>query len=169
MDLARLFESEAANLTRFLRRFGRTISAEDVTQEAFLRLCAGGRSEVASPRAYLFAVARNVARDRARMSKQSPVFVVANVDALKSRSPAPTPEEARIAAQEAEALAAAIDALPPLQRDALILRRVELLSPTEVASRLGVSERHVQRLVLQAIAFCHARLTAEGDNTVAVD
>lgn len=170
MDLARLFESEAANLRRFLRRFGGGALAEDLTQDTFLRLCALRPENVGADRAYLFATARNVAREQLKRAKTGPVIHGgANVETLSRPSDCPTPEEARIAAEDADALRRALAALPAMQRDALLLRRVERLSAPEVARRLGVSERHMQRLVQQAIAACHAQLLGEGDNAASVD
>lgn len=170
MDLERLFESEAANLRRFLRRFGGGALAEDLAQDTFLRLCALKPENVGSARAYLFATARNVAREQLKRAKTGPaIHGGANVETLARPSDCPTPEEARIAAEDADALRRALAALPSMQRDALLLRRVERLSAPEVARRLGVSERHMQRLVQQAIAACHAQLLGEGDNTSSVD
>lgn len=170
MDLARLFESEAANLRRFLRRFGGTATAEDLAQDTFLRLCALRPDNVGSARAYLFATARNVARDQMKRDRATlAINGDADVERLARPADCPTPEEARIAAEDADALRRALASLPAMQRDALLLRRVERLSAPEVARRLGVSERHMQRLVQQAIAACHAHLLGEGDNSLAVD
>lgn len=162
-DLARLFRSEAPSLRRFLTRFGPSIAPDDVAQDSFLRLCAAKADDVIAPRAFLFKTARNLAVDALRRNKAAPFRSVAHIDSAPTTVHAPSPEDARIADDTVAALTDALAALPTLQREALLLRRVERLPPAEVARRLGISERQVQRLVLKAIAFCHARLTSDND------
>lgn len=170
LDLARLFETEGGSLRRFLRRVAGSVAAEDIAQDTFLRLCALKPENVASDRAYLFATARNIAREQLKRAKTAPaIHGGVDVETLARPSDCPTPEEARIAAEDATALRHALAALSPMQRDALLLRRVERLSAPEVARRLGVSERQMQRLVQQAIAACHAQLAGDGDNTTFTD
>lgn len=60
LDWALLFEEEAPRLKGFLRRFGARISPEDITQDAFTKLCAS-QEEIAKPKAYLITTARNLA------------------------------------------------------------------------------------------------------------
>lgn len=159
-DLVRFFRAESSGLRRFLRSFGRVVSPDDIAQDAFLKLCAVDARQIVSPRAFLFQTAKNMAVDALRRHKAAPYRAVASIDLVPTAAHAPSAEDHCIAAEEAAALRAAIAALPELERKALLMRRVELLPPAEVAAALGVSERQVQRLVLRAIAFCHARLTA---------
>lgn len=164
LDINQIFAVEAGALKRFLRRFGSAVAAEDVAQDSFVRLCAADPTEVHSPRAFLFRTARNLAIDSLRRTKAAPMRSVAQIDLARSSVQVPSPEDLRIAADQTDALREALAALPELQRRALLMRRVEKLPPAEIARQLGVTERQVQRLVLRAIAFCHARLTETGDN-----
>lgn len=159
-SLHHLYEKELTLLLRFLRRFSDGAEPEDIAQDSFLRLCAADNREIISPRAFLFRTAKNLAVDALRRNKAAPYRAVANIDLAPTAAHTPSPEDHRIALEEAAALRAAIAALPDLERKALLMRRVELLPPAEIATALGVSERQVQRLVLKAIASCHARLTA---------
>lgn len=161
-DLSRIFRKEKRALIAFARSFG-DVPAEDIVQDSFVRFFTADKRAVASPRGFLFRTARNLAIDSLRRTKAAPVQSVASIELARSAAHAPSPEDARIAADTAAALKEALAALPALQREALLLRRVERLPPGEVARRLGVSERQVQRLVLKAIAFCHARLTGDND------
>lgn len=163
-DLSRLFVSEAPRLRRFLRRFGPLVWADDIAQDSFARLAAADPGEVSSPRAFLFRVARNLAVDAARRRSASPVRAVENLDALACRDWAPSPEDALIASEEREALLSALALLSADQRTALVLRKVEGLAPAEIASRLGVSVRQVQRLIALAIARCQAHLREGSDS-----
>lgn len=163
-DLSRLFVSEAPRLRRFLRRFGPLVWADDIAQDSFARLAAADPGEVSSPRAFLFRVARNLAVDASRRRDASPVRGVENLDSLAGRDVAPSPEDALIAAEEREALIGALASLSADQLTALMLRKVEGLPPEEIALRLGVSVRQVQRLIVLAIARCRAHLRADGDS-----
>lgn len=173
-DWSLLFRTEGPLLVRFLRRFGAAVSAEDVAQESFARLIAAGPQHVASPRAFLFRTARNLAIDQVRRERASPVRpsehaafleeASASASASSAAAPSlPSPEDDRIEVEERAVLEAAIAALSPDQRTALLLRRVEGLPPEVIATRLGVSVRQVQRLIVQALALLQAHVRAARD------
>ena len=157
LDWAVLFEEEAPRLMRFLRRFGSRISPEDVRQEAFAKLVASN-GDIASPRAYLTATARNLALNDLRRQKIAATDAHADIETI---APAYTadPEAQLIAAEEAAAAETALNALDPRYRDALLLHIVEGLTQPEVAKRLGVSRRTVQRYIEAALAQLALALT----------
>lgn len=169
MDLLRLFQAERANLVRFLRRFGGAVSAEDVTQETFLQLMTANTADVRSPRAYLFTTARNVALLHLKRARALDIDEGVAVESLQAATGADNPEAQAIVREDVARLQRAIALLPEQQRRALLLRRVERLAPREVAQRLGVTERQVQRLVAQAVAACHASLHDTGDSDPSLD
>lgn len=170
MDIRRLFEAERANLERFLKRFSNVVSPDDAAQETFVALWRWMPADVASPRAYLYQTARNVVRrHKLKAGVRIEVDEGADVETLALAEDGPSPEDACIAADEAQKLRAAIDALPPLQREVLLLRRVEGLPAQEVCRRLNLNERTMQRLVQRAIGACHAALAGDGDNPSPVD
>jgi RNA polymerase sigma factor (sigma-70 family) len=156
LDWTVLFEEEAPRLMRFLRRFGPRVSAEDVRQEAFAKLVAA-KEDIASPRAYLTATARNLALNDLRRQKNAATDAHADIETI---APAYTadPESQLIAAEQAAAQTAALDALDPALREALLLHLVEGLTQPEVASRLGRSRRTVQRHIAAALAQLHLAL-----------
>ena len=138
LDWTLLFEEEGPRLLRFLRRFGPRVSAEDIKQDAFAKLYASKSEDIASPRAYLTTTARNLALNDLRRQKNAATDAHADIDTI---APAYTadPETQLIAAEEAAAAAAALEALDPRLRDALLLHLVEGLTQPQVADRLGVS------------------------------
>lgn len=109
------------------RMTGSADSAEDIVQECFLSLLRnpdGYDSSLAPLRPFLLAIARNQARKRWRADQRWDVlyeetFVAEPID--------PT------ARQTAELVAQAVQSLPPLQREALILFEYEALSLEECA------------------------------------
>jgi RNA polymerase sigma factor (sigma-70 family) len=151
LDWANLFEEEAPRLMRFLRRFGPRISAEDISQDAFAKLCAAKTEEIANPQAYLMTTARNLALNDLRRQTNHQTDARADIETLAPVA-APNPEAELIAAEETSAAEAALAALAPQLREALLLHIVEGLTQPEAAKRLGVSRRTLQRYIETALA-----------------
>jgi len=150
LDWANLFEEEAPRLLRFLRRFGPKVSAEDVAQDAFTKLYAANKEDIVSPRAYLTTTARNLALNDLRRQARSKTDTKADIEDI---APAWTtdPETHLIASEQAKAVSDAFDGLEPHLRDALLFYIVEGLSQPEVAKRMSVSRRTVQRYIETAL------------------
>jgi len=113
--------------------------AEDVTQHIFAKLMTAlGRYEprVAPFSAWILRVAHNAAIDHVRMRRPVPCEEV--------RSPE-LPDDASGRERFAD-LRLALDALPPEQRNVIMLRFLVGLSPREIAERLGRSEDAVHGL-----------------------
>ncbi|MEO5924953.1 MAG: RNA polymerase sigma factor [Bryobacteraceae bacterium] len=115
-------------------------AAEDVAQEAFLSLWKGGfdtsRGEL---RGYLFGAARNQVRKRWRDASRwaeldEDAFVVPAVDGFET----------------SEAVEAAVRALPPLQREVLVLSEYEDLSLEEIARAVGAEVGTVKSRLFRA-------------------
>jgi RNA polymerase sigma-70 factor (ECF subfamily) len=112
--------------------------AEDLTQETLLRAWRH-RARLRDPRAarvWLFRIAANLWRDQARRGR----LPVARAGPLDDAPDQAGPPERR--AEEREELAralAALDGLPPRQREVLYLSACEGLAPAEVAAVLGIS------------------------------
>ena len=120
-------------------------TADDVAQEAFLhafRAAGTYRSDVASVRTWLFAIARNEAR-RARRTRRQPVEYVDDGPLMALGLDAgwghPLPDEALARAEQAERLAGALVSLRPADREILVLRDLEGLSGETVAGLLALA------------------------------
>lgn len=150
LDWALLFEEEAPRLKRFLRRFGARISPEDITQDAFTKLCAS-QEEIANPKAYLITTARNLALNDLRRQDNHKTDTHGDIETL---APAVTadPETQLIASERLSTAEAALEGLESHLREALLLHIVEGLTQPEAATRLGVSRRTVQRYIETALA-----------------
>lgn len=126
------------------RMLGDAAEAEDVAQEAMLRLwriAADWRPGDAQVATWLYRVAVNLCTDRLR--RRRPV----NLDAV------PEPEDGRasveqdmIEADRARALQAALDQLPERQRQAVVLRHLEGLSNPEIAEVMDIGVEAVESL-----------------------
>jgi len=118
--------------------------AEDVTQEAMLRLwkVAGDwRSGEAKPATWLFRVATNLCLDRLRRKGN-----VALEEVAEPADPHPGAEAGLQDTDRAEALEAALHGLPDRQRQAVVLRHLEGLSNPEIAQVMDISVEAVESL-----------------------
>jgi RNA polymerase sigma-70 factor (ECF subfamily) len=150
--LGGFFEAWGDRLYRLaLRLTGDSATAEDVVQEAFLKLMRGadrieGRSGLAT---WLYRVAYNASLDRLRERK---VLLQLPEDEHDAPPPLPTvlsplprsPEALLGDAETRVALERAIGELPHAQRAAFLLRDVEGLTTAEAAEALGLSEANLK-------------------------
>ena len=149
--LAGLYQAHASELHGFARRRVGRQEAEDVVQDAYLHLLQRGTAAtLEQPRAYLFRTAANLAVDFARKAKIRLRHAGEAFD-LGANAVAPAnPEDSTSAAMELARLHDSLSKLPPLCRDAFLLNRVEGLTHAEIAGRLGVSVRTIDRFMVKA-------------------
>jgi len=122
-----------------LRLSGDPHVADDLTQETFARAwrSKGRLRDPSAARVWLFRIAHNLWRDRLRRGR-SPVERAGPADeAVLPLHPALDDQVA--ARDELERALAALDTLPPRQRDVLYLIAVEGLNAAEVAAVLGIT------------------------------
>jgi RNA polymerase sigma factor (sigma-70 family) len=157
---AGVYADSQADLTRFLRRLcGDAALAEDLAQEAGMRLIAAARREcIEHPRAFLFHAAANLARDQLRRR------VVAEQHAATLDEPDPSPGADQVAAihQEVTLVGKAIAELPARARAVLQLARIEGYSQKEIAAQLGIAPKTVENHLTRALAQLTARLRGRG-------
>lgn len=136
---------------------------DDVMQESYLRLWRARASEpVRSAKAFLFLVARRVALNFIRKSRNAPFLDCGEVAASRVLDDRPDACEALILQERIDLLADALMSLPPRCWDIVILHKVKGHPQKEVAARLGVSARTVESHVRTGVARCLAYLRANG-------
>jgi RNA polymerase sigma-70 factor, ECF subfamily len=142
-DDSREFERFARPHAAAALRLARTLvrneaDAQDVLQDSFLRAFRHFRGfSGESPRAWLLSIVRNVSftlwRKRERDEADEPE------PALEAEpDPGPSAEARLLEACDAELVHAALDRLPGLHREVLVLREMEECSYREIADILGV-------------------------------
>jgi RNA polymerase sigma-70 factor (ECF subfamily) len=131
------------------RFVGDRTTAEDIAQEAFLRLLerAADYEPRARFRTYLFSVIWHLCVDFHRRSGRRAAGPVEGL-----ADPASGPAQAADRREREALVRRAVDALPARQRMALILKHFEGLSYEEVAGALGCSVRAVDSLLSRARA-----------------
>jgi RNA polymerase sigma-70 factor (ECF subfamily) len=136
----RIYERHRTPIFRFAARLlGSTTLAEDVTQECFLsaiRKPGMYQPERASLRTYLCAAARHLAF---RQLRRQGVEVTADAipDDPTRPSGAAEPLQRLIDEEAQDAVRRAVETLPPLQREALVLFEYEEMSLADIASVAG--------------------------------
>ncbi len=135
---------------RLAYRFtGRWDAAEDLAQDAFLRVFRAARTyrPSAAFSTWLYRLVLNLCRDW-RRAKAYREYVP-----VDSQQPvAPPPPDAAERAETAGAVRAAVDALPDNQREALILHRYAELSHRQIAEVMQKSESAVESYLVRAYA-----------------
>jgi RNA polymerase sigma-70 factor (ECF subfamily) len=130
--------------------------AEDAAQQTFLsahRAILNG-VEPRQPAAWLAAIARNECWGRIKSRMREPLAI--EVEAVETDDPV----AAAVRRADLAALRRAIAALPPQQRDAVVLREFAGLRYDELAAALGVTEPAVESLLFRARTQLRAKLRA---------
>jgi RNA polymerase sigma-70 factor (ECF subfamily) len=127
----------AYDLARYLTRD--PVLSEDVVQDAVLRAFrAFGQFRGSSPRAWLFAIARNCCRTAQARNGGGLSLVVPDDAVDEQPDDALNPEESAARESDIERVRAAIEAIPEPFREAVVLRDLEDLSYAEIAEVTGV-------------------------------
>jgi len=147
----------------FTRRVGNRVEAEDLVHDVYLRLASAPDAEMRDPQAYVFQVAANLVRDRARRAEVRTRYLTAAKHDDQARIDPLDPH--RIAADR-EALAAlvkALEALPERTRRIFLLYRYEQVSRQAIADTFGISMSAVDKHVHKAVVRLSARLGGSDD------
>jgi len=137
--------------------------AEDAAQEAFVRAYRAlegyppERIRELKLDGWLHTIALNVVRNQRRR----PRLTVLELDEDRDRDPFGGPEAAYEQAETQAKLAAEVSALPPAQRDAVVLRCVQGFKYSEVAELLEQPLGTVKSNVHRALETLRARLESE--------
>jgi RNA polymerase sigma-70 factor (ECF subfamily) len=117
---------------------------DDVVQESSIRILrAKEKGEVTSPKAFLFATARNLVIGRVRKQIRQATFSLADLDQLGVLDEGEDVRTAIARSEELELLTQAIQSLPDRCRKIITLRKIYGMSQQNIASELGLSENTV--------------------------
>ncbi|CAM5494741.1 RNA polymerase sigma factor [Sphingobium scionense] len=159
-------EMVARKLPRLLalatRMLGDAAEAEDVAQESFVRLWRQAphwRPGAARFDTWLHRVALNLCYDRLRRRRE-----VATDNALDRLDPGPAPDAGLEEAGISAAVAAALQALPKRQREAIVLQYYQELSNGEAAAAMGVSVEALESLLSRARRALRTLLKEDADD-----
>ena len=149
-------------LMRFLQRhWPHRDELHDLRQELYARLYeAAAKALPAQPRAFLFASARHLITDRLRRGKVVSIEPMGDFEPSHVLVDEVCPERWCGGRQALGRLADAFDRLPDRCREVVWLRRVEELSQRDVAVRLGISEKTVEKHIAKGMRLLADALLA---------
>jgi RNA polymerase sigma factor (sigma-70 family) len=138
-------------LMRFLARvWSRRDELPDIRQEAYARVYeAAQKARPQAPKAFLFSTARHLMVDRIRRERIVSIQAGGENEYLNVLVDEISPERRVSANQELVRLARAFDRLSPNCREVIWLRRVKDLSQKEVAHRMGLAEKTIEKHLRQ--------------------
>lgn len=152
-----VWQRQVSRLKGLLRHRGQSPEdAEDLVQEAFLRLhsfLADGH-EVRQPEGFLVRTALNLAVDARRRNtrERRDHFVSDTLEELALVDPSPSPEEIISAEKRLTQMRAVLDSqLSPRTREVFFLHRLEGFTHEEIAERMNMSLRSVEKHIARAI------------------
>lgn len=171
-SLSEAVEAYYEELRQFIRkRTGSSSLAEDVVQETWIRANSTKAVLPDNPRAYLYRMVGNLAVDHVRRrqvrermegpaeGEQGATF---SQRVEQVPSPAPDPLEAVISQKELAALNVAVRELPDKCREVFLLYRGHGLTMREIAARLSISDKTVEKHIARAMVHCRVRLREAG-------
>lgn len=153
------------------RLLGSRAEAEEVAQEGLVRAwqqVGHWRPGQARFDTWLHEVVLNLCRDRLRRrAVRHEEALDEHAEAAAFADPGPTPEQQLDHAQHSARVAAALDALPPRQREALVLHYYQALPQAEAAALMGVSVDALESLLARARRSLRARLQDASTSAIA--
>lgn len=158
--LEAFFRAVHAPLVRYAARFVPDAGAEDVVQDAFVRIW-NGRERIdpsQSLKAFAYRTVRNLCLNRIRDGKTRETLLAERYEPHAHAMPSPDDELDR--SDLAVRLREWIGELPDRQREALELSRFEGLTHEEVAEAMGVSPRTVNNHLVKALRTIRDRVRA---------
>jgi len=165
-QLASLYARWHGPVMRMLRRyFGSTAEIEDAAQEVFVRMTVARKALAPDEeQPYLRQTLRSVAAQAWHKGPLAQGVHLVSYDDCEEEllaMPLDTDASAMHAPEQHQRLARlhqAVTELPPRQREAFVLHRIEGYTVQETADQMGISLRMAVKHLSRAVAYCEARV-----------
>lgn len=160
-DLEAAFRTGAEGLKAITRRAEGDDA--DLAQDACLKLVETARREpIGAPTHLLFRLARNLVIDRLRSRARTARLFRAEEAFDQYPCASADPERTLLATERLRRALAVIDAMPTRRRQAFLLHRIEGLSYLEIARKMGVSIKAVEKHLATAMLQLVREMQADG-------
>jgi RNA polymerase sigma factor (sigma-70 family) len=164
MQLAELFARHHEELLRYVARFtGDADLAEDVVQDAFVRLAERPPHKDDQLRAWLYRVATNLAIDATRGARRRLKLVEGRAGELPMADPPPDPAAQLVREEQRQKVRAALALLSEKER-AVLLMREEGFAHREIAVAVGTTTGSVGTMIARALEKLAARLDLDRED-----
>ncbi|MBV6287866.1 sigma-70 family RNA polymerase sigma factor [Pseudomonas aegrilactucae] len=137
------------------RRLGSTADAADLAQDTFVRLLSSAPGEplnFARPRAYLATIANRLTLNLYRRRSLEQAYLAALAQTPEDL--APSLEHQALVLEALDEIDQVLALLPARTRQAFLMAQLEGYTQEEIASRLGLNVRSVQRYLARAFEEC---------------
>ncbi len=141
------------------KKLSSAADAADIAHDTFVRVLASrtrSQSRIAEPRAFLTTIAKGLVIDQWRRQELERAYKEAL--ALQPEPLAPSPEAQLLIIETLARIDRLLDGLKPRVRTAFLLAQLEDMPYAEIAERMGVTTRSVERYVAEALYHCHLAL-----------
>ncbi|CRM27813.1 MULTISPECIES: sigma-70 family RNA polymerase sigma factor [Pseudomonas] len=143
------------------KKLGCPYNAADLSHDTFLRILASrdALGAMREPRAFLTTTARHLIIDRARRRQLEDAYLrelALTIEMMEQCQQ--SPEQILVTLEALEQIAFVLDGLALNARRAFLLYFLEGLRQSEIASRLGISERMVRKHLMNALMHCNHAL-----------
>lgn len=143
----------------FLRRAASRAEAEDLVQEVFIRMIARGEgADVRSADSFVFTIASNLVRDRARMAATRHDRAHDQIDAAYENDAVDgslvehlSPDRVLLGRERLTEALKALNELGPRTRNIFVLYRMENMQRREIAGLYGISVSAVEKHIAKAL------------------
>lgn len=144
-------------LVRFLTRAWPDRSEiDDLCHDIYIRVYeSAAKSLPRSPRGFLFTTARHLLADRARRGRIVSIEMQGDLESLNVLIDDISPETRLDARQDLWRLAQAFGSLPSTCREVMWLVKVEELTQREIAERLKITPKAVEKRIERGIGLLH--------------
>ncbi|MES5099085.1 sigma-70 family RNA polymerase sigma factor [Agrobacterium sp. BA1120] len=153
-----LTTEEEGRLNRFFRqRLRDREDAADAMQETALRALQVSQANlIENPRAYLFQIAKSVARLTIIRQSRDRTLSTPLENGLAIPCERPDQEQIVAGRQHLIIMAREIESLPKRCQQVFVLSRIHGFSNGEIAARLGISRNMVEKHIIKALLHCRA-------------
>lgn len=157
-----LFQNHQQELLKFAGQHANEEVAEDLVQEAYIRLMRQAQAEkIDNPRAYLFKVTHNLSIDYLRQGQVRSRYLDGNdIDLEHIADSHPQPEAVIESQLKLQQCLDALDSLPEVYRHVFLLHRIDGMTYNEIGEALKIPARTIERYAVKALAHCFAKLQA---------
>ncbi len=143
-------------IKRFLRRyFSNSHDIEDISQETIMRaLHAEQNKEIHEPRAFLFGVAKNIARKTLEKKSKSLIDFIEDFAEKEYLSNEPSVDEHLEGKRKMLVFWDAVSGLPPQCQKVFVLKKVYGYSHKEIAKKLEISISTIEKHAATGLKRC---------------
>lgn len=151
-----IFIENELKIKRFLRRYSSSShDIDDISQETILRaLHAEKNKEIHEPKAFLFGVAKNIARKSLEKKSQSLIDFIEDFGDEEYSSNEPSVCEQVESRQKMLVFWEAVSGLPPQCQKVFVLKKVHGYSHKEIAKELEISISTVEKHAATGLKRC---------------